>query len=196
MTIKIQIGIGSLNHLNGASYLNLCQAGRLQLNHDIFKGHHTQLMIPSEGPMPARIKQNESGKFSMPKNRHYEVMLANCHERGRRIHVRGQVVFDLVDGEAPVTNLTATSLTILVSVAFTVFALLTILAIRINWGTRADFEYEQYGLLPGNDGELESPTDDSVGTENEVGDDQFEDEDGTAEVVEHTIVTQTTIVYY
>ena len=44
-------------------------------------------------------------------------------------------------------SLTAQSLAILVSMALFVFLLLTMLAIRINWGTRADYEYERYGLL-------------------------------------------------
>ena len=95
--------------------------------------------------MPDRIKQFKSGKFSVPKNRHYEVMLANCHPKGRHIHVTGQVVFDVMDGDA--TNLTTESLTILVSVAFFVFLFLTILSIRINWGTRADYEYGRFGLV-------------------------------------------------
>jgi len=124
--------------------------------------------------MPDRIKQFKSSKFSMPKNHHYEVMLANCNEKGRHIHVTGQVVFDLVDTESTVNNLTAESLTILVSVAFLVFTLLTILAIRINWGTRSDFEHNQYGLVSDNneddnneDDERESLTDDNESSQSE-----------------------------
>jgi len=195
-----KFGVGSLAHFNGISYLNLCQAGRLRLDHAVFNGHHTQLMIPSEGFMPDRIKQYKNSKFSMPKNRHYEVMLANCHEKGRHLHVMGQVVFDLVDGEAAVNNLTATSLTILVSVALTVFGLLTILAIRINWGTRSDFEQEQYGLVPDSDeggqessldpdngeDEQESPIGSNVSTDNEDEEDIIDDDSDGAnpEVVE------------
>eukprot|EP00535_Pseudo-nitzschia_heimii_P013612 CAMPEP_0197193960 /NCGR_PEP_ID=MMETSP1423-20130617/28368_1 /TAXON_ID=476441 /ORGANISM="Pseudo-nitzschia heimii, Strain UNC1101" /LENGTH=204 /DNA_ID=CAMNT_0042647295 /DNA_START=149 /DNA_END=760 /DNA_ORIENTATION=- len=80
-----KFGIGSLTHFDGNSYLNLCQSGRLRIDQNIFKGHHTQLMIPGEGGMPDRIKQNKNNKFRMPKHRHYEVMLANCNEKGRRV---------------------------------------------------------------------------------------------------------------
>jgi hypothetical protein len=150
--------------------LELCQAGRLLLDHNRFKGHHTQLMIPSVGPMPDRIKQKRDNHFSMPKNRPYEVMLANCHRKGRHIHVMGQVVFDVIDGDGPMDDLTSGSMTILVSVAVLVFAVMTILAVRVNWGTQADFERLQYGLVPNNDeSEQELSADDNnVDTQNDV----------------------------
>ena len=135
------------------SYLTLCQAGRLKLDHNIFKGHHTQLMIPIEGPMPDQVKQYRSARFSVPKDKHYEVMLANCHQRGRNVHVSGQVIFDLVGGDADATfnNLTAESVTILTSVAVLVFFVLSILAVRVNWGTRSDFEQDIHGLVSSTD---------------------------------------------
>jgi hypothetical protein len=149
--------------------------------------------------MPDRITQHKYSKFSMPKERNYEVLLANCHEKGRHIHVVGQVVFDLVNTDTVVNNLTAGSMTILVSVAFMVFAFLTIVVIRINWGTRADFEQEQdYGLVPDNDGdEEESPTDLHFGTLNEEENDRIEDGEANPEVEERgnlSRVTQATII--
>ena len=121
------------------------------MDYDVFEGHHTQLMIPSEGPMPDRIKHRKNYKFTVPKNRHCEVMLANCNRKGRRMHVAGQVVFELVEGDAVINNLTAESLMFLLSLAFMVFALLTSLAIRINWGTRSDFEEAHYAIVSGSD---------------------------------------------
>ena len=106
--------------------------------------------------MPSRIKQHKYNKFSMPESRRYDVMLANCHNHGRHVHVMGKVVFDVVDDDATVNNLTGESLTILVLVAFAVFALLTILAVRINWGTQADFDEQRYGLVPDTDDEGEA----------------------------------------
>mmetsp|Transcript_10558 Transcript_10558/g.20874 ORF Transcript_10558/g.20874 Transcript_10558/m.20874 type:complete len:325 (+) Transcript_10558:107-1081(+) len=157
-----KFGVGSLSHFNGMSYLTLCQAGRLKLDHNLFKGHHTQLMVPIEGPMPDQVKQYRSAKFSVPKNKHYEVILANCHQRGRNVCVSGQVVFDLMGGNTMFNNLTAKSVTILTSVAVMVFFALTILAVRVNRGTRSDFEQDLYGLVSStdddgnaNDGETE-----------------------------------------
>ena len=139
--------------------------------------------------MPDRIKRSKNKKFSMPKNRHYEVMLAHCNEKGRHLHVMGQVVFDLVDSDAVVNNLTAQSLTILVSLAFAVFALLTVLAIRINLGTRADFEHAQYSILSGN-GEVEqdTPTGDDNGTSNEDEEDQIGNSETDQEPGEHATI--------
>lgn len=143
--------------------------------------------------MPDHITQHKSRKFSMPKERHYEVILANCHEKGRHIHITGQVVFDLLDTEATINNLTPGSFTILMSVGFMVFALFTILAIRINWGTRVDFEQEQYGLvLPYNDGDEED-----FGTPNEEENDRIEDDEANPEVGERvnlSRVTQASII--
>jgi hypothetical protein len=138
-------------------------------------------MIPSDGPMPDHITQHKYRKFSMPKERHYEIILANCHEKGRHIHITGQVVFDLLNTEAVVNDLTAGSFTILMSVGFVVFALFTILVIRINWGTQADFEQGQYGLVPYNSGEEED-----FGTPNadEEEIDRIEDDDANPEVGE------------
>jgi hypothetical protein len=82
----------------------------------------------------------------------------------------GQVVFDVIDGDGPMDDLTSGSMTILVSVAVLVFAVMTILAVRVNWGTQADFERLQYGLVPNNDeSEQELSADDNnVDTQNDV----------------------------
>lgn len=153
--------------------------------------------------MPDRIKQRQYNKFSVPEARHFEVMLANCNPNARKIRVRGQVVFEVVD--ADVSDLTSESLSVLVSVACLVFLVLTILTVRVNLGTRATFEQTHYGLVPDideeEDGEPESPsTDDHEGmssTDNEgVGDDLFQDEE-VSEVGEHgnsSRMAQATIV--
>ena len=149
--------------------------------------------------MPDRIKQRQYNKFSMPEAKHYEVMLANCHPNARKIRVRGQVVFDLVDdGDV---DLTKDSISVLVSVACLVFVVLTILTVRVNLGTRADFEQSHYGLVPDeeetNDAAPESPpraSEDDVARGEE--EDRFRDEDNS-EAGEHGNVlgmTQATIV--
>jgi len=133
-------GIGSLAHFKGSTYLNLCQAGRLVLDHNIYKGYHTQLMIPArEGSMPNHVKNG--GTFSVPKNKYYEVMIANCNQSGQHVHVTGQVVFDFQEnGYAGSGELTNTTFALLVSLACMVFLTFSLLSVRINWGTRADFE--------------------------------------------------------
>jgi len=168
-------GVGSLAHFKGATYLNLCMAGRLILDHNIFEGHHTQLMIPREGPMPNHVKQG--GKFSVPKGRYYEVLLANCKQEGQHVHVAGQVLFDFQDGPVEITN---GSFAILTALAFLVFLSLSILAIRIDWGTRADYEYGRgfvsHEQLPTDDTE----EDDQEGQEG--GNDENENEHGETRV--------------
>jgi hypothetical protein len=137
-----QFGVGALTHFNGITFLNLCQAGRLMIDNNIFQGHHTQLMIPSEGPMPSHIKRS-AGTFKVPiQNRYYDVMIANCNEHGRRIQLAGQVVFAFEDNLTPI--LTARSLTILTTVAFAVCLVLSLLSIKIERGTRSDWEYQQF----------------------------------------------------
>lgn len=134
-----RFGVGSLSHFKSSNYLTLCKNGRLVLDHNNFKGFHTQLMIPSEGPMPTHIK---NAKFSVPEKRFYEVILANCNGKGQRVHVSGQVVFDFEYG---IYQLTGKSMVILMSVAFFVFVCLSTLAIRISCGTRSDFESRRLG---------------------------------------------------
>ena len=168
------------------------------LDHNVFKGHHTQLMIPREGPMPDRLHA-KNGKFSVPNaNRNYEVMLANCHQQGRHMRVTGQVVFDLDYNDAT-ANLTTESLAILISTALLVFLLLTMLAIRINWGTRADYEYERYGgfvsiTTEEEEDEEQSQTDDDDNRNNTI---DYHDEDEDTESEEHSLslrIEQATLV--
>ena len=157
--------------MHGASYLNLCQGGRLHLN-DKFTGHATHLTVPAKGSMPDRIKQRQYNKIHMPEAKHYEVMLANCAANGRKVRVSGQVVFDLVDDD--VDSLTRQSLTILVSVAAVVFCLFVILTVRVNMGTRSDFEQAHYGLVPDDDEDEQPAAAEDAATQNE--EDRFEDE--------------------
>jgi len=134
-----RFGVGAITHFNSMSYLNLCEAGRLVIDHNRFEGYHTQLMIPSEGPMPVHIK---NGKIKVPvKDRSYDILIANCNENGRHIQLTGQVVFDLDDDYI---TLTAGSLTILTLVAFAVCLFFSLLSVRIERGTHADWEYQQF----------------------------------------------------
>jgi hypothetical protein len=170
-----------LAYFQGATYLSLCQAGRLIFDRNNFDGFHTQLMIPRESPMPNHIK---SGKFHVPKDRYYEVMLANCNQNGQHVHVSGQVVFDFQEGSVQLTN---SSLALLISLAFTVFISLSLLAVRINWGTRADFEYS----LSGSPREQVVPIDDmdeEDRQEEDDGEDNDDDEHGEGETERATIV--------
>lgn len=133
-------GIGTLTHFNGVSFLGLCQAGRLMIDHNIFQGHHTQLMVPSEGSMPSHIAKS-SDRFTIPvQNRNYDVMIANCNGEGRRISLSGQVVFDFQNDIAPITP---KSLALLTFVALSVCLMFTLLSIKIDRGTRADWEYRR-----------------------------------------------------
>jgi hypothetical protein len=95
-------------------------------------------MIPSEGAMPAHIK---NAKFKVPlKNRSYDVMIANCNDVGRHVRFSGQVIFDFDDDP---TTLSSLSIAILTSVAFCICLLFSLLSIKIYRGTRADWEYQQ-----------------------------------------------------
>ena len=99
-------------------------------------------MVPSDGPMPSHIKRS-AGTFQVPvKNRNYDVMIANCNENGRRVMLKGQVVFDFQ--EKNFTPLTSGSLTILTTVAFAVCLILSLLSIKIERGTRSDWEYQRF----------------------------------------------------
>ncbi|KAG7372102.1 hypothetical protein IV203_018245 [Nitzschia inconspicua] len=134
-------GVGSMTHFNGMSYLSLCQAGRLFIDNNFFQGFHTQLMVPSEGPMPSNMKKT-NGIFKVPiQNRNYNVMLANCNDNGRPVSLRGQVVFDFEENYTPITP---RSLTVLTSVALMVCLLFSCLSIKIDRGTRAHWEYQRF----------------------------------------------------
>jgi hypothetical protein len=134
-------GIGALTHFNGMEFLGLCQAGRLIIDNNIFQGFHTQLMIPSEGPMPSNIKKN-SGTFKVPvPDKNFNVMLANCNDNGRPVSLTGQVVFDFEENFTPITPY---SLTLLTSVALFVCLCFSCLSIKIDRGTRADWEYQRF----------------------------------------------------
>jgi hypothetical protein len=135
-----QYGVGAQTHFNGVTFLGLCQSGRLVIDTNIFQGHHIQLMVPSDGPMPSHIKSN--GTFKVPvQNRNYNVMLANCNDQGRSVSVTGQVVFDFDENLTPITPKT---LTVLTSVALAICLLFSALSIKIDRGTRADWEYRRF----------------------------------------------------
>jgi hypothetical protein len=134
-------GVGEVTHFNGVAFLGLCQAGRLVIDRNIFQGHHTQLMVPSEDPMPSNINKSD-GTFKVPvQDRNYNVILANCNDKGRPVSVTGQVVFDFEESFTPVTPRT---LIILTSVALAICLFFSALSIKIDRGTRADWEYRRF----------------------------------------------------
>lgn len=134
-------GIGAETHFDGMTFVGMCQAGRLFIDRNIFEGYHTQLMIPSDGPMPATIKKGKA-IFKVPvQDRNYNVMLANCNENGRSVSLTGQVVFDFEENLTPITFHT---LTVLTSVALMVCLFFSCLSIKVDRGTRADWEYQRF----------------------------------------------------
>jgi hypothetical protein len=130
-------GVGKLEHFAGATYLNLCHGGRLNINPDLYHGYRTQLMVPQEGPMPHKLR---NAKVIVPvASRNYEVMVANCNDAGRRVRLQGQVVFDF--DANPAMQLDATSLTVLTLIAFAVCMFFSVISIRIRWGRGSGGEY-------------------------------------------------------
>jgi hypothetical protein len=164
--------------------------------------------IDSGTPMPDYIT-SKAGKFSFPQKRYYEVMIANCNEKNEQtIHVTGQVVFDFVEyGSTP---LTIRSLSILMSMAFCVFVILSMLAIRINCGTRSDFysHHRRQSFFPIADSEIDNDDNDGDDSDNDdnaispvegTNDNDEDQEDDDNRIVDETnaissILEQATIV--
>ena len=90
-----RFGVGEFTEINGMPFLGLCKNGRLIIDDNIFRGKHSQLMVPSQGSMPSHIKSG-SATFKVPSpNRSYDVMIANCNDHGRHVHLTGGVVFSI-----------------------------------------------------------------------------------------------------
>ena len=87
-------GIGKLEHFDGASYLSLCNNdGRLQIDRERFRGHHSELAIPGDGPM-IEDRIVDGGEIVVSeRDRTYEVMIANCNKQGKQVNMAGQVIF-------------------------------------------------------------------------------------------------------
>jgi hypothetical protein len=115
------------------SVTKLCESGRLIVDHHVFNGFHTQLMIPFDGKMPKHVKRSI---YHAPHHhgRNYEVIFANCNPNGRTVHISGQVVFEYYE-----FDLTFQSGMILVSIAFSICLLLMMMTVRIRRGTVADY---------------------------------------------------------
>jgi hypothetical protein len=132
-----RFGVGRIQQFSGATFLNLCHGGRLDLDLDVYRGYHTQLMVPQEGPMPQKVRY---GKVTVPvPNRNYEVMIANCNDSGRKVQLTGQVIFDFDDD--PVSQLDASSLAVLTLIAFAVCLFFSACSIRVRWGRGSGSDY-------------------------------------------------------
>lgn len=133
-----EYGVGMETYFNGMPFLNLCQGSRLLLDHSKFKGLYASLMVPMEGPMPSHIK---NGKFPVPeKNLKYEVVIANCNQKGRRVSLSGQIVFE--NNEDSPVHLGVASEVKLTLVALTVCVVFSLISIRVRRGTLADHNYQ------------------------------------------------------
>jgi hypothetical protein len=129
-------GVGEMEHFTGMDFLSLCKDGRLLLDMDLFEGHHTSLMVPSEGDMPTHVK---NGSFTIPvENRNYEVMIANCNDNGRKVTISGQIVFDVGDDTFGLSLFSEVKLTL---VALGICLVFSIFSIRIRRETLADYNY-------------------------------------------------------
>ena len=134
-------GIGKSKNSQGTPpFVDLCDKGRFVVNNR-FEGVHTQLMVPrsSSVPMPDHLKKK---KISLPRrDQTYNILFANCNPGGRNVHITGQVILEYNNTNSAV--LTFQSVMILVTIAFSICSLLTVLSVRVHRGTRSDFEYEQ-----------------------------------------------------
>jgi hypothetical protein len=132
-----EFGVGMQTYFNGMTFLNLCQGGRLAVDHNKFHGLLSSLMVPMEGSMPEHIV---NGRFPVPeKNHNFEVMIANCNQNGRRVSLSGQVVFEIDDD--PLTKLSVASEVKLTLVALAVCMIFTMLSVRVRRGTYSDYIY-------------------------------------------------------
>jgi hypothetical protein len=137
-------GVGTLEHYNGIRFLNLCDNGRLKINHDLFVGHHIELPVAKYGPMKTdRLDVEESEIFVPTGGRTFEVMIANCNKQGREINLFGQVVFDsiLLNNDGSINGIDIISEIHLVIFALAVCLFFTLCTVRIHLGTRADYTY-------------------------------------------------------
>ena len=79
--------------------LGLCsEYGRLIINEDKFTGERRYVRIPSQGPVKKKLQQDV---FSFDTTGRYDVVFANCNDRGRPIVVNGQAVWESSHGYLP-----------------------------------------------------------------------------------------------
>ncbi|KAG7372101.1 hypothetical protein IV203_018244 [Nitzschia inconspicua] len=135
-------GVGKIDNFQNTSFINLCENGRLLIERSVFQGFHSRLMVPSEGPMPLKVKD---ARIALPyKAQTYDVIFANCNHDGRRIHITGQAVLDYE--ESPV-ELSFVSIAILTIIALSICLLFSFLMIRVRRGTRAEYNtYQQVSM--------------------------------------------------
>jgi hypothetical protein len=141
-----EYGIGKLEHFNDASYLSLCNNdGRLQIDRERFRGHHTELLVPSLGPMPQDHIIDGGEILVSERDRTYEVMIANCNKQGKQVFMAGQVIFQSFGRHSSDDLDPAVGMHLLmIGVAICLF--FSICNLRIHMGTRA--QYNGPRLLP------------------------------------------------
>lgn len=142
-----QYGVGLLERYNGMEYLSLCgNDGRLQIQRDVFRGHHMEIPVPREGDLPQDRIFDGAEIIVAERDRTYEVMLANCNKAGRDISLSGQVVFESFGRASSLGAQDDVSGFHLLLVGVAVFVLFTLCSFRIHMGTRADYTYSR--LIP------------------------------------------------
>ncbi|KAG7372098.1 hypothetical protein IV203_018241 [Nitzschia inconspicua] len=141
-----QYGVGTVTQYNGVGYLSLCgNDGRLQIHHDVFRGHHLELPIPGQGDIPHDRIFDGKEILVFEKDMTYEVMLANCNKGGRDISLSGQVVFESFGRSSLHAQDDVLEVHLLLMGA-AVFLFFSVCFIRVHMGTRADYTYSR--LLP------------------------------------------------
>lgn len=141
-----EYGVGILDRYNGSDYLRLCDLnGRLQLDHDKFRGHHVELSVPRKGPMPLdRVMEDASYILASQRDQTYNVMVANCNKEGREIAVTGQVIFESFGKTLYAQDDVSGMHLLMMGIAICLF--FTICTFRIHMGTRADYTHST--LIP------------------------------------------------
>lgn len=133
-------GVGKIDTLKN---VDLCENGRLRIDNHVFQGFHTQLMIPSTGPMPHHVKHK---KIALPhKEQMYKVLFANCNKGGRKVQITGQAVLEYNENQVELSFGSVASLTV---IALSICLFFTFLTVRIRRGTRAEYnEYQRVHVV-------------------------------------------------
>jgi len=138
-------GIGTLEHFGGFAFLNMCEDGRLKIDKELFRGHHEELYVPSDGLIEEDRVPNPEILIAAT-GRNYEVMVANCNKMGRDVTLMGQVVFDSFREDSQ--NMVAPEMKLILFALFTCL-FFTFCSVRINMGTRSDYIYNRFNSEDG-----------------------------------------------
>lgn len=138
-------GVGKMDHFGNKSFVNMCEDGRLRIDSNVFRGFHTQLMVPSVGTMPRKVKH---GQIALPHEAQtYKMVFANCNDNGRKVQMFGQAVLDYDENQV---EMTFDAVVMLMGISFSICLLFSLLTIRIRRGTRAEYiEYRRLDTVEG-----------------------------------------------